>query len=134
MELKMTEEIREKIIEARKAGKQYEEIATEFGFSRPYVNRICLDAGLKSKKWTRRNLSKADKESRAEEVSRLLLYDTTDPIIKRVGHLIEEMIEASDGGTFYSDGNVGLSISSTEIEIIDIRSGAVASLQLTFKK
>ena len=134
MREKVTEEMKEQIVAARKAGKMHSEIATEFGLSRSYVNNICLAAGLKTRKWERRTLSKADKENRMEELVRMLLHEKTDPIITRVGRLLAEMFDAGDGGSFYSDGNVGLNLTSEGIEIVDIRSGAVASLQLHFKK
>ena len=134
-EAKVTNEVKEQIIAARKAGKQYDEIAEEFDLSRSYVNNICLAAGLKSRKWERRIQSPAEQEMAMEELSRLLLHDKTDPVIMRIGHIVEEMLEAGDGGTFYADGSVGLRISSTEIEIVDIvRSGTIASLQLRLKK
>ena len=130
----MTEEIRDQIIAARKAGKPIKEIAEAFGLSRSYVNNICLKAGLKTRRWERRTLSEADKESRLEELVRLLLHDKTDPVITRVGRLIDEMLEAGEGGAFYSDGHVGLRITDTEIEIVDTRTGTIASLQLRFKR
>lgn len=42
----MTTEIKEKIIEARLAGKGYNEIAEEFGVSRSWANNICIRANL----------------------------------------------------------------------------------------
>ncbi len=131
----VTDEVREQIIAARREGKLFKEIAEEFGISRPCVNHICLEAGLKTyRKYERRTLSQTDKENRLEELTRLLLHEKTDPVIIRVGHLIDEMLEAGEGGTFYSDGRVGLGITATEIEIVDTRTGAIASLQLHFKK
>lgn len=130
---KVTEEMRAQIIAERKAGKKLVDIASEHELSRSYVNRICLDAGLKSREWTKRTHIQNEREYLTEELVRFLLHGTTDPVILKVGHLIEEMIEA-DGGTFYSEGNVGLSFSPTEIEIVDTRTGAIASLQLHFKK
>lgn len=46
MKSPMSEETKAKIIEARREGKEYGEIATMFGLSRPYVNNICIQAGL----------------------------------------------------------------------------------------
>lgn len=46
----VSEDTKAKIIESRREGKEYGEIATMFGLSRPYVNNICIQAGLPKQK------------------------------------------------------------------------------------
>lgn len=53
----MTEELRNQIIDARREGKPYKEIAETFGFSRPYVTNICMAAGLKERKYEKRTVT-----------------------------------------------------------------------------
>lgn len=129
----VTNELKAKIIAARKEGMPYKEIAEAFGLSRPYVNRICLDAGLKSRKWERHTPHQPDAEEKTETLSCMLLQCTTEPSIKLIGQLLEEMLEAGTGGSFYSYGDIGVSFSSNEVEIVDIQKGTIASLQLRFK-
>lgn len=50
----MTQELRNQIIDARKAGKPYKEIAEIFGLSRSYVTNICMAAGLKTRKYEKK--------------------------------------------------------------------------------
>jgi hypothetical protein len=42
------EETKNAIIESRKAGMRYNEISAKYGVSKSYVNRICLDAGIRA--------------------------------------------------------------------------------------
>ena len=131
--IKLTEAIKKQIIALRKAGKQHSEIAEAVGLSRSYVNNICLKAGLKSRKWERRTLSSDERDEQLETLSRLLLHQKAEPVITQIGRLVEEMLEAGDGGTYYSDGYVGVCIKPTEIEIVDTQTGTIASLQLHLK-
>ena len=50
----MTQELRNQIIDARKAGKPYKEIAENFGLSWSYVTNICMAAGLKARKYEKK--------------------------------------------------------------------------------
>ena len=55
-------------------------------------------------------------------------------MLVQLGRIIAEMAEADESGTFYSEGNVGLCITSTEIEIVDTETGTVATIQVNLKK
>lgn len=53
----MTVELRNQIIDARKEGKPYKEIAEMVGLSRSYVTNICMAAGLKQRKYEKRTFT-----------------------------------------------------------------------------